>query len=111
MGIISDKNTLPSLDAMEKMPWHELYALRLTNRGNQQAQQVIAPFEHMAYAREQVRENPLTAPVWGLMPAGYQAYKALGGGAQDDMTTPASLDQATAGMKGVWQGLSDALLK
>ena len=40
------------------------------------------------------------------MPAGYQAYKALGGGEKDDMSTPASWGQAVAGVKGVGQGLA-----
>lgn len=110
MGMVQNK-ALPSLDDLGKMQWHELYALRLANRGNQQAQQLIAPFEHQAYARETVADNPMQAPVWAAMPAGYQAFKLFGLGEKDDMSTPPSWDQATAGMKGVWQGLGDAWRK
>lgn len=100
---------LPTPDEMEKMSWSDLYMLRIQNRGDAQAQKILAPFEHQAYAREQVSENPITAPVWAVMPAAYQAAKAVGlTGPGDDMSTPASLDQATAGMKGVWQGVKDA---
>lgn len=110
-GIIADKQSkeLPTDESMKAMRWQDLYSLRLSNRGDQNAQIKIAPFEHQAYARETVAENPLTAPVWAVMPAAYQAYKVLGGGEHDDMSTPASWDQATAGVKGVGQGISEAV--
>lgn len=111
MGIINNaQHAIPSADEMEVMPWQDLYDLRLKFHGNQDAQQLIAPFEHQAYAREQVAENPLAAPAWAVMPAAYQAAKALGlAGGDDDMSTPASLDQAVAGVKGVWQGVKQAM--
>ena len=98
--------SLPDDEQLSNMNWNELYNLRVKNRGNQAAQVRIAPFEHQAYARETVKDNPLSAPIWALMPAGYQAYKALGGGGQDDMSTPASWGQAVAGVNGVGQGLA-----
>lgn len=103
-GLLSD---IPD-DALNSMPWDDLYNLRLKYKGNPEMQAKIAPFEHQAYARESVAESPLTAPVWALMPAGYQAYKVLGGGGHDDMTTPPSMDQALAGMRGTGQGLMQA---
>lgn len=102
---------LPSDDALSKMSQYDLYQLRLKARGMPELQAKLAPFEHQATAREQVAESPWTSPVWMAMPAVYQAYKAVGGGEHDDMTTPASLDQALAGMKGTYQGLSQALSK
>ena len=93
------------------MSQYDLYQLRLKARGMPELQAKLAPFEHQATAREQVAESPWTSPVWMAMPAVYQAYKAVRGGEHDDMTTPTSLDQALAGMKGTAQGLSQALSK
>lgn len=102
---------LPSDDQMRNMSQYDLYQMRLANRGMPDMQARLAPFEHQATAREQVAISPWSSPAWALMPAGYQAFKALGGGEHDDMTTPASLDQALAGMKGSGQGLMQALGK
>jgi hypothetical protein len=111
-GIINTAaKPLPSNDELAQMNWDKLYQLRTANDGNLEAQKILAPYEHQAYAREQVAENPLQAPVWALMPIGYQAYKALGGGGHDGMTTPPSMDQAMAGIKGVGQGMADAVKK
>lgn len=105
-GLLSD---LPTDEALSSMPWFDVYNLRIKHKGNPEMQAKIAPFEHQAYAREQVSENPFSAPVWAMMPAGYQIYKALGGGGQDDMTTKPSLDQALAGMRGVRQGFGTGI--
>lgn len=102
---------LPSDDALSKMSQYGLYQLRLKARGMPELQAKLAPFEHMATAREQVAESPFTAPVWSIMPAAYQAFKATGLNERDDMTTPASLDQAIAGMRGTGEGLMQALGK
>lgn len=107
-GLLSQ---LPSDEQMRNMSQYDLYQLRLANRGIPEMQARLAPFEHMATAREQVAERPWTAPVWMAMPAVYQAYKAAGLDEKDDMTTPASLDQAIAGMRGTSQGLMQALGK
>ena len=100
---------LPSDEQMRNMSQYDLYQMRLAARGMPEMQARLAPFEHMATAREQVAENPLRAPIWSIMPAAYQAFKATGLNEKDDMTTPASLDQALAGMKGSGQGLMQAL--
>ena len=100
---------LPTDDKMGQMSQYDLYQLRLAARGMPDIQARLAPFEHMATAREQVAENPFRAPIWSIMPAAYQAFKATGLNERDDMTTPASLDQALAGVKGTGQGLMQAL--
>lgn len=96
---------------MEQMPWDQLYQMRLKARDNPQLQALIAPYEHRAYAREQVAQNALTAPLWAILPAGYQAAKALHLMPSDSMSTPASLNQLTQGMAGVWDGLRQAWKK
>src|SRR4051812_1560226 len=111
-GLLNSKPFMPTSGDMENMSWNDLYQLRVKHRGDQEAQQAIAPFEHQAYAREQVKDNPITAAAWAVMPAGYQAAKALGlTGPDDDMSTPPSMEQAMAGMKGVLQGIGDAWKK
>ena len=116
MGIISDAMalptqnvngmTLPHNDTMAQMPWQNLYQLRIQAAGNPDAQAAIAPYEHQAYAREQVTQHPAMAPMYAIMPAAYQVAKATGlTGPADNMTTPPSLAQAAAGMKGAGQGL------
>jgi len=102
---------LPSDEQMRNMSQYDLYQMRLAARGMPDMQSRLAPFEHMATAREQVAENPFRAPIWSIMPAAYQAFKATGLNERDDMTTPASLDQALAGMKGTGQGLMQAFGK
>lgn len=111
-GLEAAQSRLPSPDELEKMPWIDVQTLRLKHRGDPYAQQLLAPYEHMAYAREQVAESPVKAAAWSAMPAGYQVFKGLGmDGKADDMTTPPSLDQATAGVRGVWQGMKQGLQK
>lgn len=100
---------LPTDEQMRNMSQYDLYQMRLANRGMPEIQARLAPFEHMATAREQVAENPWRAPIFTIMPAAYQAFKATGLNERDDMTTPASLDQALAGLQGTGQGLMQAL--
>lgn len=63
----------------------------------------LAPYEHQAFAREWVKENPVTATA-SLLAAipGYTAAKEVGA---VKSRTPASLDEMAAAYKGVGQGL------
>lgn len=90
------KNDLASMD------WTDLIALRSQFNENPAAQKKISPYEHRAYAREAVAENPLNAIGYTFMIPGYQAAKAVGLlGAR----TQPSLDQLKHGYKGVGEGL------
>ena len=91
----------------EKMTWQQLQDLRDKNAGDQQMQQQLEPFEHRAYARESVAENPLNALKFAFMIPGYQAAKASGILDSDASTTPASLDQVTQGFAGIGDGLKE----
>lgn len=95
---------LPSDDEMEKMGWDDLYSLRLKNRGNKENQAAIAPYEHQAYAREEVAKNPIIAPAFATLPIGYQVAKLVRATDTDDMSTPPSLKQMVHGLKGIIQG-------
>lgn len=70
-------------------------------------QNLISPFEHRAFAREAIAENPLMAlPIAASIPA-YQLYKLIDGGSR---SSP-SIDQVLQGFIGVGEGLSAAINK
>lgn len=81
----------------------ELLKLRNSLPSDDPRQQELAPFEHQAFAREWVKENPVeaTASLMAAIPA-YSAGKAVGA---IKSRTPASLDELTAAYRGVGQGL------
>lgn len=72
--------------------------------GNQGYQQAVAPYEHRAYAREDVRENPMRALLYAAMIPGYQAAKAVGAIGEEGTTSP-SMEQMKQGFVGVYEGL------
>lgn len=89
------------------MPWSDLYQLRMKTTDPLQ-QALIAPYEHRAYAREQVRDNPLNAPLYaGALIPGYQAAKMAKLISSDSTSTAPSWDQVTQGLTGVGEGLAD----
>ena len=99
-----DSNQLAAMD------WDSLIALRHANTKNEKAQALLADFEHRAYAREKVAKNPLKAPIYPLMTAGYQGMKAVRGlvSGTPEGGTPPSMKQAMAGLKGTSEGLGIA---
>ena len=94
---------MPDRSELSKLSHAELMMLRdMWPAG--EAQRLLAPYEHEAFAREWVRENPVVAvpALAGAIP-GYQLAKLLG--LADEDATPASLEQMMAGYKGVGQGM------
>lgn len=102
--------TLPHDDVMSQMPWGKLIDLRNQAGNNVQAQSAIAPYEHRAYARENVGLNPVSAAVWAGMPIAYQAGKILGVTPSDSQTTPASFKQFAQGELGVAEGIKNGIV-
>jgi hypothetical protein len=100
---------IPSEDDMAKMSWADLQDLRTKAGADTAKQMQIAPYEHRAYAREQVSESPLRAPLYAVMPAGYQVAKAVGAIPTDEQSTPPSMKQMVEGMKGAYEGASTAV--
>ena len=87
-----------SPDRMATADHAGLYAARSGATRQQQGQ--IAPYEHRAFAREAVSENPWMAlPIAAGIPM-YQAYKGLFGARSGN-----SMDQVIQGFKGVGEGL------
>jgi len=91
------------MDDLERKSWLELIQMRA--QAPQEMQGLLAPYEHRAYAREDIAERPWLALAYLLMVPGYQALKAVRGGAR---TNP-SLEQVKQGYIGVGEGLQYAL--
>jgi hypothetical protein len=75
-----------------------LYMLRA--KAPKEVQGLLSPYEHQAFAREAVQENPLLALPIAAGTLAYQPYKMLMGA-----RSAPSLDQVTRGLTGVGQGL------
>jgi len=100
----------------DKRPWqdrshHEwLQARMLTDDKAEQA--AFAPAEHRAFAREYVRDNPVSGAVAiPLSTLGYYLAKKGGkaAGLFKGTRTEADMDQVWAGLEGTAQGLRDAI--
>jgi len=70
-------------------------------------QNLISPYEHRAFAREAVMEDPLMALPIAASVIPYQLYKAIDGRSR---STP-SIDQVLQGFMGVGEGLIGAIRK
>ena len=89
-------------DELDQMSWEDLIALRnKVGTTNQEQQNRVANYEHQAYAREEVADNPLKAVSMAAMIPGYQVYKGIAGGSRSE----GGLEQMKHGYKGVVQGL------
>lgn len=76
MGLLDEINGLTE-DQMAGMPWDKLIEYRKGIDMNHPVQNKLAPYEHRAWAREQVAQNPVNALAYALMVPGYQAGKAV----------------------------------
>jgi len=96
------------VEQMEKMSHSELYLAR-EKAATPEEQKHIAPYEHRAFAREYVEENPITGSI-GLAVAipGYQAAKAIGA---HGTRTGVQGKQIAEGYKGIGEGLVNAIKK
>jgi hypothetical protein len=100
---------LPSEEEMSKMSFIELSGLRYKYDKDTEKQKKIAPFEHRAYAREAVTDNPLLAPLFAafLIP-GYQVAKAVGA---HGSRTGVDRRQVVEGLLGVGEGIVEPIVK
>ncbi len=91
-------------DDLAGMDWGTLLALR---RNNPDLQEVLAPFEHRAYARETTRERPLMGASLAVATPLYAAAKGLGLiGSRSGAGNP--VGQVSQGFKGIGEGLVGA---
>lgn len=86
-------------DRLKAMDWMTL--LQARRHVPLEQQNLIAPYEHRAYARETVQHDPLAALGLAVGAIGYQPYKMLTG---EGRSTP-SMKTMTEGLTGVGEGL------
>lgn len=94
-------------DALARMRFGQLDELR-SLYPDQETQNLLAPYEHRAYAREIVAENPLMAlGLLGAIP-GYQIKKLVKKGLlnQPYSRSEPSMEQVKQGYMGLWEGLT-----
>lgn len=91
---------LPDENALSKMGWMDLLAMRKKFTGQDQ-QNVLAPYEHRAYMRENT-SGPGEAIKNSLLTLGYTPYKALMG---EGRSQP-SIRAIGQGLLGTFEGLS-----
>lgn len=95
-------NLSPGL--LAQMDHASLYQQRA--RAPKELQGLLSPYEHRAFAREAVAENPLLAlPLAAGIPS-WQLYKLL----MSPGRSGVSLDQVKQGFVGIGEGLSKGLL-
>ncbi len=90
---------------LAQLPHSLLYNARYKVPSEQQ--NMISPYEHRAFAREAVTENPMMALPIAASVVPYQLYKLIDGKSR---STP-SIDQVLQGFMGVGEGLMGALRK
>jgi hypothetical protein len=93
---------LGAMSHSDLMAWRQL----MEKSGDKKANVRLAPFEHQAFAREYVKENPVSGTL-GLsasIPL-YQLVKSAGFMQNGGNATPPSIDQLLAGFRGIGQGL------
>jgi hypothetical protein len=89
---------------LAKMTHADLYRMR--GMANPDQQNKIGPYEHRAFAREVVGDNPLMSlPVAAAIPL-YSGYKALGFGRARSQP---SMDEITQGLLGIGEGFKNKL--
>ena len=95
-----------SLADISSMSWDDLRKLRSMYNSDPAMQQLLAPLEHRAYAREYVQRNPRTGPVAmaGAVPA-WQLAKMFGIGSARGSRSKPSIDQLFAGYQGMFEGM------
>lgn len=108
---VSEVDKLPSKEDMAGMSHSQLYLLR-SKLTEQKAVDLVAPYEHRAFSREYVAENPVSGTIGmiGAIP-GYQVAKAAGMTGSDEQKTGPSLEQMKQGAIGVGEGVIKAAQK
>ena len=92
---------LPSQEQLAHMPWAQLLALRKQPGLSQPDQNYIGPYEHRAYARENV-QAPFDALQNSLLTLGYSPYKALIGSGRSQP----SFAEISQGLLEGWEGMT-----
>ena len=97
---VAGQNGLPTEADLAKMTWIDLMGLRSKFK-DEKDQNLLAPYEHRAYARESVN-GPLSAAQQAVSAIGYTPYKAIFGGTR----SAPSWNELGQGLLGVAEGLA-----
>lgn len=97
---------LPSRAELEKMSHGDLLMLRRQHNDDKVVQELLAPYEHRAFAREQVEESPINALALPVMVPAYEAAKAVG--LMRGRSSP-SMESMKQGLIGVTEGVVRAM--
>jgi hypothetical protein len=93
-----------SLADIGNMSWEDLFKMRDRYTADPFMQKLLAPFEHQAFARQYVQDNPMMGPlVMGTSIPLYQLAKFLR--MQQGSRSGFDLDQLFAGYTGLFQGM------
>jgi len=96
-------NDMISLSDLSNMGWEKMLRLRKKYSGDPMMQQMLAPFEHQAYARQYTQEHPVAGPIAMAVDApAYQLAKLFG--IKSGRSQP-SLDELFAAYSGIMQGM------
>jgi len=89
------------------MPFSALTKLRDEyGRSNKEAQNMLAPYEHRAFAREYIQENPLMSiPMATMMVPGYQLSKLFPSISGNKSRSSPGLNQMGQEYMGILEGL------
>ena len=104
---LENDQLLTSPEGLAKADWETLMRLRKAIPPEDPRQASIAPYEHRAWAREQVAGNPLLAPVYAALVPGYQLAKLVKS-FTPGQTAP-SMNQLSHGMTGIAEGVQQWL--
>lgn len=97
----------PFADIAGGMSQADLLAIRARAGDNPALQNLIAPYEHRAFAREWTAEDPwIAAPSLAVATPAYSLAKLLS--AHGGRSEP-SMAEITQGYQGIWEGLKQAL--
>lgn len=91
-------------ELLASMPHSELYQMRATQPN---MQDIIAPYEHRAFAREWATQSPFLAGV--SLPFAIPAYTASKYLGINKARSPASLEEMKQGYIGLGEGLAQAM--
>lgn len=106
---MSDGRLSALYNQAQGMSNEELMQLRKQYNQDTEAQDVLAPLEHQAFAREWTQENPFAATV--SLPFAIPAYTAAKYLGLTGSRSSPSLSQLTAGYKGLGQGLWNVMTR
>lgn len=105
-NVLADRALIPSEDILGSMGWADLLNLRRRLK-TREGQNLVAPYEHRAYMRENT-EGGGQAAVNAMLTLGYTPFKMATNWynqKRDPMLSDPSVNELRQGLMGVYEGL------